>query len=247
MNEIEMAKVYGDIHVRTVRRWKSEGGPVDDPTQMRTWLLTQKRIPSATFAWLTGKPKPKSRCVPPPRPLRRVGGDALHPRPVHVPAVKADADDTVRGAAAALKRLAEAELAANEAYLAALADPESTAEEVGDSRNAWVKLSESLRKFDLAVEIARRDSGALVPREIMEAYAAGLVVNFIGSVKASLEAAVPRLAGLPSPSLVWSVLGPVIDRAVTEAVKAVTDRPYKGSVAPPWLVNALNEALQAHV
>ena len=78
-----------------------------------------------------------------------------------------------------------------------------------------------------------------VPREVMESYGAGLVINFIGSLQASLEAAVPRLAGLPTAAEVGLVLSAVVNRATTEALKHASERPYRGQSAPPWLQKAI--------
>jgi hypothetical protein len=128
-----------------------------------------------------------------------------------------------------------------------LADPDATTRDVEDARTSWLKTSEALRKYDLAVESARRDSGMLVPREVLESVAKGLVVNMVGPIQAALDALAPRLAGLPSAVEVWKVLSPAYKRAVQSALKAVATHPYEGHMAPDWLVKAVQDAVSANL
>ena len=67
----------------------------------------------------------------------------------------------VAGAAAALKRLESTELQAFERMQAALTRGNPL--EIREARESWLKVSESLRKYDLMIEANRRDAGELVP------------------------------------------------------------------------------------
>ena len=71
-----------------------------------------------------------------------------------------------RGAAAALERLEETEERAHARLLAAM--QRGNASQVQDFQDFWLKCSETLRKLDLAVEMARRDAEEQVPKRLAE-------------------------------------------------------------------------------
>src|SRR5208337_854310 len=81
------------------------------------------------------------------------------------------------GAAAALRRLEQAEFDCHLAWKAALSNPNSTLEEVEAAAGQWKKVGDSLRQYELAVEQDRRTSGELLPRAELEIYVKGFVVN----------------------------------------------------------------------
>ncbi len=72
------------------------------------------------------------------------------------------------GAASALKRLETSELQAFERMQTSLARGNPL--EIREARENWLKISESLRKFDLLVEQNRRDAGELVPVSEMQKF-----------------------------------------------------------------------------
>jgi hypothetical protein len=72
------------------------------------------------------------------------------------------------GAARALERLEAEEASLFTAYETAKAGKDAL--EIKLARDAWLKTSESLRKFDLLIEAARRETGELVPRQSVEEY-----------------------------------------------------------------------------
>ena len=67
----------------------------------------------------------------------------------------------VTGAAQALKRLETTELQAFERMQSAIVSGNPLA--IRETRESWLKISESLRRFDLMIEQNRRDAGELVP------------------------------------------------------------------------------------
>lgn len=68
-----------------------------------------------------------------------------------------------RGAASALERLETAETQAFGALQRALEADDPL--RIRACREAWLKISDSLRRYDLVIEQARRSSGAMVPKE----------------------------------------------------------------------------------
>jgi hypothetical protein len=222
--------------LRTIFRWKSEGAPLEDEGKMREWLRERRRIPSGT-AEILNESKPSSRPVAPPKPKVKQAvawADPAQP-------------SGELGAAAALKRLEEDERKLWNRLLALEADPKVDREDVKLCRDAWRKTGDSLRRYELAVEQDRRESGQLLPRAELETLAKDLVVNFILTTRATLEGICPQLAGLPGPGEVGRLLLPAWERSVREAVELLQKRPYEGKLAPAWLIAAVEYALRAHL
>jgi hypothetical protein len=208
---------------------------------MAEWLRGRAKIPRGTAALLAQKPgdPPPARAVPPPADKAKAKIRPMPARPAGEPVRE--------GAPEALKRLAGEEARQWTRLRDMEADPEADAEEIEKVRKNWHRAGGSLRAYDLAIENSRRDAGLLVPRKELEDYAKGLVVHFVGSVYATLEMAAPRLAGLPGPGEVWQVLDPLLAEAVKLAVEHTAARPYGGRIAPKWLMEAIEAALEAHL
>jgi hypothetical protein len=219
---------------RTIRAWRKAGCPLDSEESTRTWLLGQRQIPAGTAAIL--RPKKAPTAVPVPKQGRR-----LIPKRDQAPV------NGESGAGAALQRLQEAERAGHEEWKRLLYDPEATVEEIDDSRDAWLKIAQSLRQWELAVEQDRRQSGELLPRADLETFAMGFLSTFAGSLKAGLEAICPRLAGLDAPQAVWSALAPAFNRSLEESAGKAVAWPYNGKVCPEWLSKSVSEAIRRHL
>jgi hypothetical protein len=222
-------------NTRTIRRWKAEGAPLTNDEAMPAWLRSRRKIPAGTAALLAARPD-DARSVTPPKG-----------RGARVVVAVASGEEPVQGAAAALKRLEEDEARLWQQLCAMEADPGADSEEIGKVRKAWLQTGDSLRRYELAVEQSRRDAGQLLPRAELEEYAAGLIVNFGQSTKASLENLAGRLAGLDSPAAVWALLRPAWDKALTEALANSAARPYSGRECPKWLVMAVQKAMETHL
>lgn len=76
------------------------------------------------------------------------------------------------GASAALTRLETEEASLFTAYETAKAGRDAL--EIRVARDAWIKVSESLRRFDLMLEAARRETGELVPCADVERWLSNL-------------------------------------------------------------------------
>jgi hypothetical protein len=70
------------------------------------------------------------------------------------------------GAAGALQRLATTERTLYHRLQTALKDGNALA--IADARTDWLQVSESLRRYDIAIEQSRRESGELIPRSESE-------------------------------------------------------------------------------
>ena len=139
----EIAHFWG-IADRTLFRWKADGAPIRDELAMRAWLATRKNLPKSVL-----------------EKIQLTGGDILS-------APVSPVSGSKPGAAAALKRLQEAELAAWERLQKALAGGNPL--HIKLEREAWLKISDALRKYELLVEQSRREAGELIPRAELEKF-----------------------------------------------------------------------------
>lgn len=99
--------------------------------------------------------------------LRTWLGKQGHRRKHTATAPLPDVGSDQKGAVAALHRLESAEAAAYVSLSSAIT--EGDADRIAGARRNWLSISESLRKFDLAVEDHRRKTGELVSRSEIEA------------------------------------------------------------------------------
>ena len=155
----EIACFWG-VPVRTVYRWKSDGAPVQSYDEMLAWLSTRKNLPRAVLEKIKLPTQPDVSSSP-------VSGDS--------------------GAAAALRRLESTELQAFARLQKALADGNPLM--VRECRESWLKISESLRRFDLLVEQSRRDAGELVPIGEMQKF----FRHFIASMQIAFTLGAERI------------------------------------------------------
>jgi hypothetical protein len=156
---------FWNVKIRTLYRWKGSGAPITNHKEMLTWLAGRKNLPRAV--------------------LERI----------KLPAgknVSSNGSGGTPGAASALKRLEGSELQAFDRLQAALARGNPL--EIRECRENWLKISESLRRFDLLVEQNRRDAGELVPIAELE--------KFIGRFLSATETATTLYAEEVTKSLV---------------------------------------------
>lgn len=160
---------------RTISRWKLEGAPIDDADEMRIWLACRKNLPLGTKKLLQSESL-----------ARRM-------------AARAGAPDLPTGAAAAMRRLETAEAAAFNDLQVALKEGNSF--QVKLARDGWLRVSESLRRYDLMLEASRRDAGELVTRAELERMAHNFVVAFKAACVQSFNSLAPRLANCDAATI----------------------------------------------
>lgn len=137
--EARYAKQYR-CDVRTIRRWKADRAPLGSVPKMRVWLSTRQHIPAGTRDWLEGEH----------RALLQSELAKLDP-------------NLPKGAAAALKRLESTEATLYGQLEAAIKSGDPV--QIKFARESWLKVGDSLRRYDIAVEAVRRETGSLVPRD----------------------------------------------------------------------------------
>ena len=157
----ELAETYG-CSTRTIKRWQSEKAPLADGAAMRRWLAGRAHLPAATLNKLT---RTERRAVQ-----------------------TADTGTLESGVVAALQRLEKTEAKMFLTLEAAILNGDALL--VRQARENWLRCGEALRKFDLAVEQNRRETGELVNRVEIER---ALKVLAYGT-RICMESGLPMLA-----------------------------------------------------
>ena len=200
---------------RTIRRWRKARAPFSNPTAMRTWLASRKNIPAGTAALLEATRQTESAAVATQDPARA---------------------DGAAGAAGALRRLERAEVRSYAAFRKASESGDAVS--IKAARETWLKVSESMRRYDLAVEMNRR-AVELVPKKLVvdavRKFAAGLRFAHRG-----FESCAQLVVGLNDPAAVWSVLAKPADEFMPAALASL-----EHSGCPEWLLTAFAEGAQA--
>ena len=132
----ELAAFWGGVTERTIRNWRREGAPLDDPKAMAEWIAARKNIAPAVLKKNSSSP------------------------PETIVSKEAEADGEI-GAAAALRRLEQQELESFRRLEGAIAAGDAI--KIRLCHDVWLKCGEALRKYDLMVEQSRRSTGELVP------------------------------------------------------------------------------------
>jgi hypothetical protein len=138
----------------TLRRWARQGCDLDDPEALKEFL---ERMDSRRPAFDRPQQRnfsrvqtqvPPERARRPPERLSPVANGEILP-------------EGQKGAAFALKRLEASEEAAHRRLQSAL--ERGNPLEVESAQSFWLRCSETLRRLDLAVEVARREAETQVP------------------------------------------------------------------------------------
>ncbi len=200
----------------TVKRWQKSGVPLDDPDALAHWATTQKSLPLAMRERFAREAVPKNLIM-----------DV----------------DLAQGAAGALRRLEEAEATHFADYQDAIkADPPNPAR-IKAAREAWLKIGDSLRRYDLLVEQNRRDSGDLMPRAQVEQVVRAFTWYLrIAGQQACISLA-GRLAAEANPAACNQLLTEVLWEQILTACAGLASHGQKEMEVPEWLVKAFSHDL----
>ena len=221
---------------RTIATWRNEGAPLNDTSAMLTFLARRKQLTPAT----------RKRIAE----VEATAGDRVRPLALRASANEPDAK---LGAAAELRRLeSEAQSAFAEMQRAKAGrlkpdaapgdEPFVSEAEVRQTTDRWLKISESLRRYDLMVEQSRRDSGELLPRAEWSRMQRAAVFWFLHSINRAHDELCEKLVGQPDPIAVWRVLDADLINRMGEAF-AFACRRESGMALPAWAVKDTMDAL----
>jgi len=216
-SESALAVKYG-CTPRTIRRWKRDNAPLGDAQAMTKWLSSRRTLPADTGVLLSK------------RRTRAAKAATVTTAPEN------------EGAAFALRRLEKAEAAAYRQFQAATTTGDAIS--VKSSRENWLRISEQLRAYDLAVESTRRECGDLVERKVLIKLAEGLGVHLRTGFNAAMHsiAASDALwhASLPER---FKLLDDVLRNMRSNVIATVRAGWWGEHHFDEWLVNPLAEGL----
>lgn len=207
------AEKYG-VTVPTVGRWRKRGIDLDDDAAVKSYMAQKDH---------GGKPRKgeKSEKVELPAKLSKP--------------LSADAEE--KGAAATLARLESAE---KEAYVQfQLAIESADIFQIKTAREGWLKLSDSLRRYDLMVEESRREKGALLPKDEVERILKVLAYYIRIAGRQMILGSADRVAALDRPELVAAELEQILGEQIMLGVAALVATSEGDIEIPGWVGDAL--------
>jgi hypothetical protein len=200
--------LFWGVKIRTLYRWKGSGAPITNHKEMLTWLAGRKRLPHAVLAKI------------------ELPGDKN---------VSSPANGGTPGAASALKRLETSELAAFDRLQLALGRGNPL--EIRECRENWLKISESLRRFDLLVEQNRRDAGELIPAIELEKFIHSFITFMEVSTTLACETITNELIGRKEEEI-YPIIRQLCTASIYEACLGYVGAGGEGAPDPRLVVHA---------
>jgi hypothetical protein len=194
-------------HLGTIKRYARSCAPMDDPAAMKFFLAAKKDTGR------TGKgPGAKVKTALPDVP----------PNP-----------DALAGAEHTLRRLAEEERQAHARLDAAKASKDPDALKL--ATELFLKIAESLLRYERGVSQDRRDSGEVLTRSQMTPILTSLAAWLRRANLDFLNSICLQIAEAQRPEEVYAAIAPTIRQSVTNAVNAATN----DGRLPGWVKEAL--------
>lgn len=212
----QLAEHYG-VSTSAVTRWRKEGVDVDDEKAVSLFRANMKK---------KGAPSK---------------GDFLpSKKKMTVPVVTPQSEES--GAAAALQRLEHAERSAYGDFVAAI--QEGLANEIKIAREGWLKISESLRKYDIMVDQARREKGALLPKDEVERILKAQAYYLRLAGRQLVTGISKKLAAMDKPELICALLEEILGEQILISVAALFDTSEGEIDIPGWVGTAMTNDLE---
>jgi len=222
------------VSTRTIRNWKRDGAPLEDPKAMKQWLAGRRTAPTITSSggnvtvpperWLAGR-----RTAP--TPAENVYHGIQTERPPRPPGNP--------GAPAALRRLEQAELEGYQRLQEANASNDAT--RIKSALGAYLSVSEALRKADVSVSEQRRDAQETVPRATVQAMLSGLGWSIRLGLDETADAIAARLCPndrIHASGQLREAYGSLLLTSLAGLRSSVAST---GIAWPAWMLEALSE------
>lgn len=208
-----MAVEYG-VNARTIRNWKSEGAPLHDARRLAVWLSSRRNLPPGLK--VPTKTAPQAAAEP--------SGERAE----------------TQGAAAALVRLQGEEVAAYSRLQLALDGDDALG--IRLSRENWLKILESLRRYEAAVSADARQRNLLVPKGEIENAIARLAYGSRIVSEAMLPELVTTIQGEGDPIRARQIAR----RCLWHAITATGGHAILAAV-PRWILQAFSRDSAAYL
>ena len=147
------------------------------------------------------------------------------------------------GAAAALERLEEAERSAYEHWELAMVGGDPFTVKV--ARESWLKMTESLRRYDASIEEARRQAGATLAKEEAERILKALAYFMRMAGRQLIIGEVKGFCAEEDPAVLCHDLESLLGEQIMLAVASLVATSEGKLQVPKWVADALNDDLAA--
>ena len=142
-----------------------------------------------------------------------------------------------KGAAAALERLEEAERAAYEHFELALREGDPLT--IKTAREGWLKMGESLRRYDASVEAARREAGAMLAKEEAEGIFKALAYYMRIAGRQLIIGEVKEYCAEDDPAVLCASLESLLGEQILLSISALLATSEGKMEVPAWVGAAL--------
>jgi hypothetical protein len=99
---------------------------------------------------------------------------------------------------------------------------------------AWLKVLRELLRYEINVEVAKRDAGELIPRADVVSHCRAFLSWHQVGLSDAIRSAVPRIVGLEKPGDVAFVIDPIL----RESQALAFDIGTRAGLVPSWLAEA---------
>lgn len=137
-----------------------------------------------------------------------------------------------QGAAEALRRLEEQEVATYNAYI--VAREEGDEDESASALKQWKDITSSLLSYETKVESGKREAGTLIPRREVIEMAQALMIWINSAISNVLHNTTPLLAGAETPRAAAAI----VDPSFREALPIALTYGQRTGKIPSWLAEA---------
>jgi len=216
----EYASRYGVSKV-TVSRWKKKGIDLDDEKSVRAYQEQKDHGGAKTLEEREAEPN-ENFAFPTPK-VEQSG-------------------ELAPGAAAALARLETMEVQAYEQMDWAMKEGKPFA--IKAARENWLKLGDSLRRYDTMIAEARRATGATLPRAEIERILTVLAWYLRMAARQLATSEAKNFAAEDKPELIARGLEDMFGEAMLNAVAALVSTSEGKLEVPGWVSNALMSDLK---
>ena len=188
---------------RSIRNYRQEGAPLDDPAAMFAWWASRKNMPrsvaakgleavQAAFAAVMGATAPAA----PTAALCGAPEDVPGPMDVH--------DDLPAGAEHELRWLATLAVEARRNLIRAQKSGNPVVQK--QALDSYLKITEGLRKFDNQVDQNRRDGAEVVTRAQIENVLFGVIAWTYRGIESFINESCLRIAECDAPQEVYIIV-----------------------------------------
>ena len=240
MTKPPAARVYAAVYScaeRSIRNYRQEGAPLDNPAAMFAWWASRKNMPrSVATKGLDAIQAAFDAVIGP--------SVAIHSPEKHVPPTAEDSptastmqDDLPAGAEHELRWLADLAVEARRNLIRAHKGGNPVVQK--QALDSYLKITEGLRKFDNQVATDRRDSGEMITRAQVEQPIIAITVWLRRGIEDFINTACLTIAEADTPQKVYAVAADPLRRSLYRAVDAAcSDGKF-----PLWMKEAFETGL----